>query len=201
MAIDLGDTLAVARSVVGALETLRIEYYLGGSIASSIHGEARLTQDLDFVAQMSVAQIPAFVAHLGERFYADSEMIREAIQLKSSCNVIDFPVGIKADIFFPSIVGFTESEFARKIRAPISSLPDSPEAYICSAEDIVLQKLLWYKMGGGVSDRQWRDVLGVLIYQAGNLDNAYMDRWAREIEVSDLLARAREDAERPWNPH
>jgi hypothetical protein len=64
------------------------------------------------------------------------------------------------------------------------------EASVASAEDTLLAKLEWYRMGGEVSERQWRDVLGVLKVQAGGLDLEYLRRWARELGVDDLLERA-----------
>jgi hypothetical protein len=45
-------------------------------------------------------------------------------------------------------------------------------------------------MGGEVSDRQWRDILGVLKTRAGELDLDYLQKWANELKVSDLLERA-----------
>jgi hypothetical protein len=191
MAIDPGDTYLVANEVVVALESLDIDYYIGGSFASIVYGEARLTQDIDFIARMHAATVPALVRALGDNFYADEEMIREAIREESSCNVIQIEVGIKADVMFPRDDAFTRSKFARKVRKPLSGSEGARTAWFCTAEDIVLQKLRWYRMGGEVSDRQWRDIMGVLIYQAGHIDEAYLDHWASQIGVSDLLQRVR----------
>ena len=69
--------------------------------------------------------------------------------------------------------------------------------WITSAEDVVLRKLRWFDDGGQVSDRQWRDILGVLRTQAGRLDDAYLDSTAREVGLADLLERARRDAQVP----
>lgn len=200
MAIDPGDTYLVADEVVVALESVGIDYYIGGSFASIVYGEARLTQDIDFIARMASSAVPALVRALGDSYYADADMIREAIEEASSCNVIQMEVGIKADVMFPRDDAFTRSKFARKLRKPLSGLEGARTAWFCTAEDIVLQKLRWYRMGGEVSDRQWRDIMGVLIYQAGHLDEAYLDQWAAQIGVSDLLQKVREDSERPWNP-
>lgn len=62
--------------------------------------------------------------------------------------------------------------------------------YIYSAEDIILQKLRWYRMGMGISDKQWRDLLGVLKVQALRLDFEYLQQWGRNLELDDLLERA-----------
>lgn len=63
-------------------------------------------------------------------------------------------------------------------------------AQVASAEDIILAKLVWYRSGGEVSERQWRDVIGILNVQAGKLDFDYLDEWARKLTVIDLLERA-----------
>jgi hypothetical protein len=67
---------------------------------------------------------------------------------------------------------------------------------LASAEDIVLAKLEWFRRGGEVSERQWADVLGVLRASRLSLDRRYMEDGARELEVTDLLARAVKEAER-----
>jgi hypothetical protein len=200
MVIRIADTYAVASGVIRAMDAANVDYYIGGSMASSVHGEARLTQDLDFIVRLHPSQVPILVSTLGDAYYADADMIREAIEFRSSANVIDLTTGLKADIIVPEESPFVESEFARKTLAKLAAHPDAPEGYVCSAEDIVLQKLRWYRMGGEVSDRQWRDVKGVLVYQAARLDSAYLDKWAAELGIADLLARVREDAERPKSP-
>ncbi|MCS6774490.1 MAG: hypothetical protein NZ693_10330 [Thermoflexales bacterium] len=68
------------------------------------------------------------------------------------------------------------------------------EAYVASAEDIVLSKLEWYRVGGETSERQWRDVVGVLKVCANILDSDYLHRWATELKVGDLLSRALREA-------
>jgi len=68
-------------------------------------------------------------------------------------------------------------------------------AYITTAEDIILAKLEWYRMGGAVSERQWRDVVGVLKVQGDRLDRDYMHRMAAELNILALLEQAIEEAE------
>ena len=81
-------------------------------------------------------------------------------------------------------------------------MPDAPGQPILfhTAEDTVLFKLRWYRLAHGALDQQWRDVLGVLRVQAGKLDQAYLDRWAADLGVTDLLARARLESLPPEDP-
>lgn len=60
--------------------------------------------------------------------------------------------------------------------------------------DVVLNKLQWYQKGGGVSEQQWKDVLGVLKVQADKLDLEYLKHWASRLNLSDLLNRSFDDA-------
>lgn len=81
---------------------------------------------------------------------------------------------------------------ARRQRYQVSDEPQGG-LYVASAEDIILQKLHWYRLGGNVSERQWNDVLGVLQVQNEKLDIAYLWRRAKEMEVQDLLEQAVRD--------
>jgi hypothetical protein len=75
------------------------------------------------------------------------------------------------------------------VRVPFSA--DAERfAFIASAEDTVLSKLVWYRKGNEVSEHQWRDVLGILEVQVDRLDLLYMRRWAASLDVADLLNRA-----------
>ncbi len=69
------------------------------------------------------------------------------------------------------------------------------KVFTASAEDVILAKLEWYRLGGEISDQQWRDILGVLKVQAGRLDMDYLKQWAVELEVAGLLQRALKDSE------
>lgn len=181
------------RPVAQALETLGIEYYIGGSIASSFHGRGRSTADIDIVASLRVNQIPEFVALLEESFYADAEMMDDAVRNQSSFNVIHRKTSYKIDIFLPSSGLFDRSVKKRLVRGQLPGEPgrDFP---IASAEDTILSKLVWYRMGGESSNQQWSDVQGVLKVQGSRLDASYLRSWADDLGVLDLLERAQHDA-------
>jgi hypothetical protein len=72
--------------VVGVFERLQIPYFIGGSMASALHGVARSMLDADMVTEIPLTQVGTLVKALGNDFYADEEMIRDAIRHHSSFN-------------------------------------------------------------------------------------------------------------------
>ena len=183
----------VTRRVAAAFDAAGVRYFLGGSVASALYGEARSTRDIDLVAAMLPHHVEPFLAALGNQFYADATAIGAAVAARRSFNVIHLDTMVKADIFIFKADAFGRSQFARRTARQLSQ--DDPTAiYVASAEDTVLAKLQWYRDGGGVSDRQWNDVLGVLKVQGATLDRAYLAEWARELGLTDLLRRALEEA-------
>ncbi len=182
--------------VVRAFETLRVPYFLAGSMASSVHGIYRATADADFVAALRPHHAEPLVRLLQPAFYADLEAVRAAIASLRSFNVIHLDSMLKVDVFVPSTAPFHLTQMRRRVLQAAG--PESQTTfYVASPEDTVLAKLQGYRDGGAVSDRQWNDVLGVLKVQGATLDRAYLDQWGRELGLSDLLRRALEDAGLP----
>jgi hypothetical protein len=185
--------MAVAK-VVAAFDNLGVEYLVGGSIASSVFGEPRQTIDADLVARLFGRHAEPLVQFLGEAFYADVAAILAAAQTQGSFNLIHIETATKVDVFVRWRDAFGQSQLARRQRKSVGD--SSPvQLFFASAEDTVLAKLEWYRKGGCVSDRQWRDLLGVLKVQSAALDKAYMREWADTLGVADLLSRAFEDAD------
>jgi hypothetical protein len=184
-----GDSTHATLLVTKTLERLGIPYAVGGSLASSVHGVMRSTLDVDIVADMRLEHIQPLVAALSKDFYADDEMMRDAIEHQSSFNLIHYETAFKVDIFIRKSRAFDQMQLERRRMAVITTDPEQ-SVYVTSPEDIILSKLEWYRLGGEVSERQWRDVLGVLKTRAGALDIDYLRKWAKELKVSDLLERA-----------
>lgn len=185
--------------VVRAFDSLRIPYFLGGSMASSVHGIYRATADADFVAAVRPHHAEPLAKLLQPAFYADVEAIRAAAVGVRSFNVIHLDSMLKVDVFVVGTNPFHLMQMRRRVLQ--ATAPDGQTTlYVASAEDTILAKLQWYRDGGGVSDRQWTDVLGVLKVQGLTLDCAYLREWASQLGLADLLARAMDAAGLPPNP-
>jgi hypothetical protein len=184
LAVALGDLLA-------ALDRLEIRFLIAGTMASGTHGLPRQTNDIAIVSDLPAGLVEDFCAALGPAFYADPEAARKAIEAGRAFNVIHMEGAYKFDIFPAGEDRFARSELARRryTRTAITGL-EQIEFPVTSAEDTILSKLVWYRKGGEVSDRQWHDIAGVLRVQAGRLDEEYLHTWAAELGVADLLARA-----------
>lgn len=184
------EPIRVTLKVTNVLERLGVPYLIGGSLASALYGMVRATQDSDIVAEMRFEHIRPFVASLQSEFYLDKNMIAESIQRHSSFNLIHHETIFKVDVFTPLLNPFLQSQLAR---AQVVIFEEA-SARFASPEDTILSKLEWYRRGGETSERQWRDVLGVLKTRAGELDIDYLLKWAKELSVSDILDGAISEA-------
>ena len=180
--------------VVRALERMGVQHYVTGSLASSLHGDPRATNDADLVAVLLPMHLKRLKAELGDRFYVDDEDFLHAVKEERSFNLVDEVELAKVDVFCVHPDGYQAEALARVV--PLELERDDPfsSVSVASAGDVVLSKLLWYRKGGEVSDRQWRDVLGVVRAQAGRLDLEYLRRWSKEQGTLDLLERLLTDA-------
>jgi hypothetical protein len=191
------EVLMVTARVASLLEGLRVDYAVVGSLATSLHGIPRSTQDADVLAALEERHVPFLLAGLAGDFYADDERVRQGVANRSSFNVIHLGTMFKIDLFVSGDEAFSRSELARRQRVTLELDEErTVEIWFASAEDALLHKLSWYRIGGETSDRQWGDVLGVLRVQGSDLDPEYLDRWSEELGVADLLERARGNSAR-----
>jgi hypothetical protein len=181
-----------------ALDRLEIPYMIGGSGASSVHGLTRTTGDIDMVAKIGADDVQSLVTELHSDFYIDEQQVRTAIEHSRSFNVIHYRSSYKFDIFPLTADRYQQVQFGRR-RVEASSVFTGAllELAVSSPEDVILSKLRWYRQGGGVSDQQWNDVLGVIAVQRDKLDLPYLRQWARYLDLSDLLERALTEGREP----
>jgi hypothetical protein len=190
--MNLPDIVAATTPVVEALEQLGVTYHIGGSVASSIYGLPRLTIDIDIIADLRLEHVRPLVKRLEPTYYIDGEMITDAIKRRTEFNIIHLDTMLKLDVFLPKSRSFDRGELQR-VQAKVLEGSDHL-FYIASPEGTLLNKLEWYRMGGEVSDRQWNDVLGILKVRGTSLDMDYLQKWAANLKVADLLERALVDA-------
>ncbi len=186
--MNAAEILAAITPVVEAFEELGVAYHIGGSVASSAYGIVRATLDVDIVADLRLEHVLPLVKQLEDEYYIDADAVREAIRRHSSFNTIHLDTILKFTVFIPKTRPFDQEEL-RRIRQEVLAEGTRP-FYMASPEDTILNKLEWYRMGGEVSTSQWNDILGVLKVQGTVLDMAYMQRWAKAMQVTDLLERA-----------
>ncbi len=187
------DIVLALDMVIACFEKLGIEYYIGGSVASSAYGIARATMDVDLVANVEIRQVNRLVKALETDYYIDAEMVRDAIHRSASFNLIHLETMFKIDVFIVKDRPYDSEAMTRRHGDTLDE-ESSRKFYLTSPEDVILNKLLWYQKGGGVSQQQWKDVLGVLKVQADKLDLEYLEYWASILNLSDLLNRSLDDA-------
>lgn len=192
MATDITLIVRTLTPVVEALEQLSISYHIGGSVASSLYGEFRPTQDVDIVADIPIAQVRSFVRLLEADYYIVEDSVRDAIRRHSSFNLISHETFMKVDVFIPRPRAFDRDAVRSLQRLPL--VRGGRDFVLASPENMIVNKLEWYEMGGRVSDRQWKDLVGILKRQGARLDLVYLHRWATDLGVNDLLEQALKEA-------
>jgi hypothetical protein len=181
------DPIEVALLVTGHLDRLGVAHTVGGSISSSFAGEPRSTVGIDVVVDLQDGHVDDLILALSPEFYVDADAVRRAIRTRTSVNLIHQATQLKVDLF---VAGGTPLDLQQIARRLAVDLGEGRRLYVHPPEDIVLQKLLWYRNGGGVSDRQWRDILAIVRVQGFRLDRDYLRANAPILGVTDLLARA-----------
>jgi hypothetical protein len=175
------DQLSVLKAVTGRLDAAGIPYMITGSIAAGHYGYPRMTRDIDLVAQLEPGDAARLAAALGDDFGADAEVIHAAISRQAIFNVIHVEAIVKVDFVVLKHTPFRLEEFGRRRLAQVDGHP----IWIVSPEDLVLSKLVWAK--DSRSELQMRDIRGVIAFQRATLDRPYLERWAAQLSVADLL--------------
>ena len=183
---DASDLLGAVDAVVHALDLGGVRYFVTGSVASSLHGEYRATNDVDLVAALDAGTIGDFMQRVSLEFVADEEQARAAVAAGTGFNLIPRASFLKVDIF-PLATPFDEVVADRAVAVNLPGL--SSALRVASTEDILLAKLRWYRLGGESSEVQRRDIEGLIALNDGTLDVTHLREWAAVLGVADLLSR------------
>jgi len=184
----------VVAALAAILDELGIEYAVGGSMASSVYGKARFTQNADITVEPFESKAEQFYNAVWALFYISREAMFEALRQRGSFNLIHLEKALKIDIFVRKDTDFEKQLLLRRRFSDLAEGMQKKLAVV-SAEDIVLLKLQGYRHGGCVSENQWNDVVGVIRVQETKLDPAYIVKWAKIIGINDLVQRALVEAE------
>ena len=177
------------RKLKEALEATGIPYMVTGSFVSALHGVPRATHDIDVVIAPKAGQIDALLKEFSTAdYYADRDDALQAFRHETQFNVIDQHSIWKIDFIIRKERPFSQVEFARRATHNILGI----SVYAASAEDILIAKLEWAKLGE--SERQIRDASGVIEIQGTQLDLAYVERWVTALGLERQWEAARQAA-------
>ena len=184
--MNIGEPLRIAMDIVNLFEKMGINYMIGGSMASSLFGIPRSTQDVDFIVSLEDCQIGPLCSKLEGSFYYSESTIRDAVHRSASFNIIHLETMFKADVFVAGKASQSEFELQRRIPFQLEG-SESAYVYLASPEDLIIEKLVWYEKGNRISERQLKDVEGVIKIQKHKLDLYYLKTQATKRNISELL--------------
>ena len=178
------DEFSVLTLVTSRLESAGIAYMVTGSVAVSLYAEPRMTRDVDIVVELQPADTERLVAMFGVEFSCDADRIRDAIARRAMFNLIHTEAVVKIDVIVRKDTPYRDAEFRRRRQAKINGVP----MWVVSAENLILSKLDWARSSR--SELQLRDVRNVIKAQP-SLDGSYVDEWAEQLGLLDLLGEVR----------
>ncbi len=173
------DLVFLLKLVVKRLEDLKIPYILTGGLAVSFWGLPRTTHDIDIVIEAKSEDKDKIVNSFKKDFYISEEAVRQAIEQRFTFNIIHYKAGLKIDFWLVKKDTFRISEFKRRLKEKIFN----KQIYIISPEDLILEKLLWYREGQ--STRHLEDIEGILKISKPNLN--YIKNWAEKQSTIEIL--------------
>jgi hypothetical protein len=186
--------LELAAQLGAVLDEVDVPWVLGGSLASSLIGEPRSTMDVDLAVRLDRFRLARFLARLGDGYYVPVGSAGAAVDHHESFNLIHLASGVKVDMYVLGDGLLDRRQIERRTQRSIEVGGVAVVLWVGAAEDQVLRKLCWYRLGGEVSDRQWRDVVMMLRVQGDRLDLDDLTATADELGLADLLARAQAEA-------
>lgn len=162
-------------------ESQGIHYRVVGSMASMAYGEPRFTNDVDIVAELTMDKVPALCkSFAAPDYYVSEQAVRDAVNRRFQFNIIHPASGLKVDVIVPPVTEFTQSE-----RTRIKRITSEGEysVWFGSPEDVLINKLVYFKLGGGESQKHLRDIGGMMKLLGQKLDSNYVTLWAKKLDV------------------
>jgi hypothetical protein len=181
--------ITVLADFVGILEQLGIAYTIGGSLASSVYGTVRFTQDADLMVEPFEDKANELLKLLAPKYYVSKDAVSYALKHRGGFNVIHLETAFKVDVFVRKDTAFEKQLISRRKSLRLSNTLEKSFSVV-SPEDIILLKLRWLRDSGEISELQWHDVINVLKVQADKLDLQYLKKWAGILGINDLLEKA-----------
>ena len=192
------DLLTVILPVLQAFDEQNLFWYLGGSIASSLHGMQQMAQDIDLVVDLHCQNLPSLLPLLKQHFAFDDDAFLEAISQRTACSLIHLDTLMKVDLIMAKQSAF---ETALHPRITSYSLDErSPSLPLASAVEMILVKLHRYsqdllsRTDGMRDDAEWNDIVGMLKIQEPTLERDFLEEWARTQKIAEVLRQALIDA-------
>lgn len=185
---ETDDLVAALTPVAAAFDSLGVRHYIGGSVASTMHGAIRSTMDVDVICDLRADQVDALLAAFGAEFYVSHAAVRQAVESRSCFNVIHLPTAYKVDVFVSRGRPFDVAAMERAIPLPLAEGREAT-VRVATPEDSIVAKLEWFRLGDETSERQWHDVSRLVALHGDALDLEHMHRMAASVGVADLLDR------------
>jgi hypothetical protein len=196
--VQPADLVTVMLPVLGVFGELSAPSYLGGSIASSVHGMQQMAQDVDLVVDLPPHMLSSLLALLEQHFVLDTVEARRAVRERGSFPLIHLDSLMKVDVILPQADGF---DTAMHQLISLYTLDERyPPFRVASACEMILFKLRRYqrdersRTDGMRDDAEWNDIVGMLKVQGPDLDLVLLDCWAGTLDVADTWRRALADA-------
>lgn len=180
----MSEQLDVLQLVVERLHRADIAYMISGSIALNYYAQPRLTRDIDIVVALRLEDAARVTDLFAADFYIDADAVRSAIVQRGMFNIIHYDHVMKVDFIVRKETPYRQEEFARRCAVDI----DGVIMWLVTAEDLLLSKLVW--AAESRSELQLQDVRN-LIRSVVHLDWPYVERWATELTLGELLREVR----------
>ena len=192
------DLLTVMLPVLQAFDELNLFWYLGGSIVSSLHGMQQMAHDIDLVVNLHSQNLPSLLPLLKQHYVLDDDALQEAVAQHTACSLIHLDTLMKVDLIMTKQGAF---DTALQSRITSYSLDErSPSLRLASAVEMILVKLHRYsqdllsRTDGMRDDAEWNDIVGMLKIQVPPFERDFLEEWARNLKIAEMLRQALVDA-------